>query len=177
MVNKYLGEKTSWNLRFKYIATIILVIFASIVSANLEYNFILLDALPYREARQPTMGVFYYYHLEAIIPLIGLLAFQPFIYEVLSKTRSSEGLRTTFALGVGSLLLGLILEDTGWFVFRLFTPLSSDPLAYQWIRPSDYTASFVGYANIFGLIVPLWYMILIPPIVAILVALLIIPHR
>ena len=165
------------ELNYKYVVTIIEVVFTSILFAGLEYNYILLDALPHREARQPLIGVFYYYHLGIIIPLTSLVAFQPFIQEIISKTRSSLSLRMTFALGVGSLLLGLILEDVGWFIFRLLAPLSSDPLAYQWIRPTDYTASIIGYFRIFGVVVPLWYLILMPPIVAILVALLTVPRR
>jgi len=171
-----MGEKISANIRINYFVTIVIVVFASIMCAKLEYNYILLDALPYREGQKPLIGLFYYYHLEAIVPLIGPLAFQPFIYETLSKKRSSRKLRMSLALGVGSLLLGTIAEDISWFTFRLFGPLPSDPLAYQWIRPSDYTAHILGYARIFGSVVPLWYLVLAPPIIAIFAAVFALPR-
>ncbi len=160
-----------------YLSLLLMVILASIISAKLEYQYIHLDGIPYREARLPVIGVFYLYHLEAILPLIMLLTFQPFIYELLSEKRSPETLRMTFAFGVGSLLLGVILEDSGWFLFRTFTPLPSDPLAHQWIQPADPTAAAAGYVAIWGVIIPLWYVILTPPIIAIFSALALTSNR
>jgi len=43
-------EGVSNNTFYKYVTTIVLVVLSSIIFANLEYNYILLDALPYREA-------------------------------------------------------------------------------------------------------------------------------
>lgn len=157
------------------VVMVVMVILVSIISGSLEYTYIHLDGLPYREARQPIIGTFYYYHLEAIIPVIGLIAFQPVIYEVLSRHSASLDLRRILAFCFGNLLLALILEDATWFMLRRFSPLLSDPLAYEWIRPSDYTASSLGYSVIFGAIIPLWYLILVPPIVAIYAALIVLP--
>ncbi|MFX0199258.1 MAG: hypothetical protein ACFFCW_24305 [Candidatus Hodarchaeota archaeon] len=172
-----MDDKSSSYVLRSYFVTCVIVVLVSVLFANLEYNYIQRESLPYREARKPLVGIFYPYHLEAFIPLIALLAFQPFIHEMLLKRRRSKaGLRMSFALGVGNLLIGLLLVDSVWFMFRVFAPLDSDPLANQWIRPSDYTASIMGYTVILGVTVPLWYMILIPPIIVIFLALLITPH-
>lgn len=166
----------SSRISFKYLTTIIIVAIISIAFASLEYNYILFDSLPYREAQQPVIGIFHVYQLLIFIPTIALMSFQPFIYQALSGNRSSGRSRKTLALGVASLLLGLILEDAVWFLHRLLIPLPTDPLANQWIRPSDYTATVLGYAKILGTIIPLWYLILTPPIIAIIMAITLIPN-
>ena len=169
-------ERKILNIPLIHISAIIITVIASIMLSNLEYNYIHAEGLPYREVQPPTIGVFYYYHLGAIIPLIGLIAFFPFIYEALGKEKPREYLRMTLALGLASLFLGILLQDSLWFAYRMLAPIDLDPFAHQWIRPSDYTASMTGYVMIFGITVPLWYFTLIPPIIAIYLALLITPR-
>ena len=148
----------------------------SFAMAYLEYNFVLFDVLPYREAVQPSFGSWYAYHFVFFLPVLMWVGFQPFISQLLLKASSSEAFRKAFALGLAGLFLGVILEDVGWFLFRLLAPLSSDPLAHQWIRSTDYTSSVIGYATIAGAVIPLWYFVLLIPIVAILIALVIGPR-
>lgn len=164
------------NLPFSYMLTVVVVILFSFAAAYLEYNYILFDGLPYREAVQPVLGSWYNYHLVFFLPILAWLAFQPFINQVIQKVRSSENFRRTSALGLASVFLGVILEDVGWFLLRFLAPLRSDPLAHQWIRGSDYTSSVIGYATIFGTAIPLWYFVLLTPAVAIFIALIISPR-
>ncbi len=169
----------AWRVRgfpLSSVLTVVAVVLFSFASAYVEYNFVLFDALPYREAVQPVLGIFYGYHLVFFLPVLVWLAFQPFLGQVLLKVRSSVALRRTLALGVAGVFLGVVIEDAGWFLFRFLAPLASDPLAHQWIRGSDYTASVAGYATIVGVVVPLWYFVLLTPVVAIFVALAISPH-
>ncbi len=168
-------ERRLRNLPLIYLLTIIVVVLFSFGAAYLEYNYILFSDLPYREAKPPFFGTLYGYQFVLFIPVLVWLAFQPFIQQTFQRIRSSGALRRTLALGVAGSLLGLMLEDAGWFLFRLLSPVASDPLAHQWIRASDYTASMIGYATILGVVIPLWYFVLLTPVAAIIVALIISP--
>jgi hypothetical protein len=156
-----------------YIAALLAVILFSTAGAYLEYNFILLDGLPYREAQLPALGFLYVHDLVFFVPMLLLLAFTPTIYFKLSKQPlKGQTLRRNFALGLGSAMIGLILRDACWFLIRTVAPIASDPLAYQWIKPSDYTASFIGSVQL-GATIPLWYVAFLPPIIATLISLMI----
>ena len=169
MINKRLR-----NFPETYIAAVLVVIFFSLVGAYLEYNYFLLDGLPFREVKPPTIGFLYNYDLIFFIPITIMFAFAPIIYQLLTKhSFIDQSLKRPLALGIGTTMLGLILKDAGWFLIRVTAPLLTDPLAHQWIRPSDYTASFIGSAQILGLTLPLWYLALVPPIVALLISLVI----
>ena len=168
-----MAERRLRGIPLIYLLSVLIVIFFAFASAYLEYYYVLVQSVPYREARQPVLGNFYSYDFVFFLPLQLFFAFQPIIYQFFAVRRSSANLRRLFALGLASSFLGLILRDASWFLFRTFAPLSADPLGHQWIRPSDYTSSVLGYAIIFGLTVPLWYIALLPPIIAIFVSLLI----
>ena len=161
------------NFPETYVAAVLAVIFFTIVGAYIEYNFFLIEGLPFREVRQPAVGFLYSYDLMFFVPMIILISFAPLIYQILTKHLRDQNLKRPFGLGIGAALLGLILKDAGWFLFRAASPLLTDPLAHQWIRSSDYTASFIGSAQILGLTLPLWYLAFVPPIVALFVSLII----
>ena len=163
------------NLPISYFLTTVAVVVFSLGAAYLEYNYILFDSVPYREAELPAFGIFYNYQFLLFFPILVWLAFQPFIQQIMLKVRSSEDIRRTLALGLANAFLGIMLEDAGWFFFRLVAPVASDPLAYQWIRPSDYTSSAIGFASILGAVIPLWYFVLLIPVAAIFAALVISP--
>jgi hypothetical protein len=149
----------------------------AIGSAWLEYSYIQIEALPYREAKTPTIAFLYPYQLAVFLPFLALLAFYPLLSQTITKTHPSATLKRPIALGIGTLLLSLILQDGFWFLFRTLAPIATDPLAHQWIRPTDYTATFIGYAQIAGLIIPLWYIALLPLILAAIISLLISPPQ
>jgi hypothetical protein len=153
------------------------IVVASMLLGSLEYQYIQVDGYPYRLIRYPVMGPYCLYHMFGIIPLIALFAFYPLIIDLLTTNRFHQGLRRTFFLDLGAFLSGLVFEDVFWFASRALAPLESDPLAFQWVQPSDFSAVFLGHANIFGLILPLWYLILLPPIIAIFSALLMTPSK
>ena len=163
------------NFPATYIVAILSASLLAIGSAWLEYAFIQNETLPYREAKAPTLAFFYPYQLAVFLPLLALLAFYPFINQALTKTRSFSSLKRPITLGIGSFLLSVIFEDGFWFLFRAIAPTATDPLAHQWIRTSDYTVGLLGYAQISGLIIPLWYIALFPIILAAIISLLISP--
>ena len=154
-----------------YIITLIVVVFFAVAFAFLEYNYILFDTIPFREAKPPAVANLYVYDLLVFLPALFIFSFYPLINQVLQKGRQS--LRRPVAFGVACLLLSLVLKDAGWYMFRALFPVVSDPLAYQWIRPSDYTATLLGYADFVGFRIPLWYIALTPVIVAIFISLII----
>ncbi len=143
----------------------------------LEYYFINIESIPYREAKPPTAGFLFPYQLAVFLPLLLLLAFYPLINQLISKARTTANLRRPIALGIGTFLLSLILQDSSWFILRTVAPTATDPLAYQWIRPTDYTATFLGNAQIVGITIPLWYLVLIPIILATIVSIIISPPQ
>lgn len=147
----------------------LIVIFFALAFAYLEYNYILFDTIPFREAKPPVIANLYSYDLVVFIPALTVFSFYPFILQALRKKRPA--LRRPAAFGAASLLLSLILKDAAWYLFRTLAPLASDTLAHQWIRPLDSTATFLGYAEILGLRIPLWYVALSPLIIAIFISL------
>lgn len=170
------------KIRFRNFSSVplfalVLVIFFGIAFAYLDYNFILFDTIPFREAKPPILANLYAYDLLVFIPVLVVLAFNPLICEFLWKDKGTVSIRRSFAFGAASFLLGLIIKDAGWYLFRAIAPVASDPLAFQWIRPSDYTATILGYAEILGLRIPLWYIALSPLIIAIFVSLVISPNK
>ena len=146
----------------------LIVIFFAFAFAYLEYNYILFDTIPFREAKPPVIANLYSYDLVVFIPALTIFSFYPFIYKALRKKRPA--LRRPAAFGVASLLLSLILKDAAWYLFRTLAPVASDSLAHQWIRPLDSTATFLGYAEILGLRIPLWYVALSPLIIPIFIS-------
>ena len=165
------------NFSFAPLFAIVLVIFFAIAFAYVDYNFILFDTIPLREAKPPTLANLYNYDLLVFIPALVIFSFNPLIYQLLWKDRGTISLRRPIAFGTASFLLGLIIKDAGWYLYRAIAPVASDPLAYQWIRPSDYTATILGYAEILGLRIPLWYIAFSPLIIAIFVSLVISPSK
>ena len=155
----------------EHILTVATVILFALAFAYLEYYYILVDGVPYREAMTPVIANLYGYDLLIFIPALALFSFYPLIRQAMTKSMTPANPRTTIAIGLGSFLLSLILKDATWYLFRSFAPVYSDPLAHQWIRPSDYTASLLGYADIWGLRIPLWYIVLSPIIIAIFISL------
>ncbi len=160
-----------------FIIALVSVTLLAVASAWLEYNFIQIDSLPYREAKPPTAAFLYPYQLVVFLPFLLLLAFYPVIGQTITKTRPTMNLKRPIALGLGAILLGLILQDLFWFLFRTLAPYATDPLAHQWIRPTDYSATFLGYAQIAGVIVPLWYIAFLPLIIAAIVSLIVSPSQ
>lgn len=158
-----------------YTTTIILTKIVAILAGYLEYYYIWVNSLPAREIQTPAVGFLLSYQIIAVIPIIALISFQPLINEVINH-RNQFKARTTLPIGVASLLLGIMTQDATWFAFRAIAPSVGDPLAYNWIRPNDYTAQALGYAPIFGLIIPIWYFIFAPAIIAIIAALFIVPE-
>ena len=154
-----------------YTISLIVVVFFAVAFAFLEYNYVLFDTIPFREAKPPAVANLYGYDLIVFLPALFIFSFYPLINQVLQKGRQS--LRRPVAFGVACLLLSLVLKDAAWYMFRALFPVASDPLAYQWIRPSDYTATLLGYAEIVGFRIPLWYIALTPLIVAIFISLII----
>ena len=163
------------NFPLPYVLAILSTSLSAIGFAWLEYNFIQNEGLPFREATSPTIAFLYPYQLAVFLPLNVLLAFYPAISQALTKTSSFSSLKRPATLGIGILSLSIVFQDSFWFLFRALTPIAADPLAHQWIRPSDYTAGFLGYAQIAGLLIPLWYIVLFPIILAAIVSLLISP--
>ena len=164
------------HAKAQFLATILSVTAASILLAGLEYHYFQVNGVPSREASFPILGPFFLYQFQIFLPVIGIVSFQLFIREVASRRYVQWAYRQTLALGSVCTALGLLLQDFSWFVFRMNAPIASDPLAHRWILPEDPTAYFLGFATIFGAVVPLWYIVLGTPVVAVLVALFIIPR-
>ena len=160
-----------------YVLAILSAILLAIAFSWLEYNFINIESLPYREARPPTVAFLYPYQLAVCLPFLLLLAFYPLLTQITPKRQASGNLRRPIALGIGTLLLCLVIQDGFWFLLRLFAPTVTDPLAHQWIRPTDYTATWIGYAQIAGVVIPLWYLAFFPIILAAIVSLIISPSQ
>ena len=154
-----------------HLVAILVVVFFAFAFAYLEYNYILFDSIPFREAKPPIIANLYSYDLLVFVPALTMFSFYPLIYRVLSNKKYSVSLRRPAAFGIASLLLSLILKDAAWYLFRTLAPVASDPLAHQWVRPSDYTATILGYAEIFGLRIPLWYLALLPLVTAVFISL------
>ena len=163
------------NFPLSYIVTVLAVILFAFALTYLEYNFVLQDMIPYREAHTPDVAWLYSYQITIFLPMLIFIAIQPLIQQIYGKTQPKTPLRRPVALAIACLMLGTIILDMSWFLFRTLTPLATDPLANQWIRPTDYTAAFIGQAQIFTLTLPLWYIAFLPPIIAIFVALIISP--
>jgi hypothetical protein len=134
----------------------------------LEYRFILHNNLPYKLFRQPIGGILFDYQLVGIIPLLFILAFQPNILDVALSARGKNMGRREIALSMGVFLLCLIIQDLSWFMSRVFYPLVSDPSAHKFIKISDHSSTVLGYAKIGGVVIPVWYLVLIPIIIALL---------
>lgn len=162
-------DKPSKRIPRTQILTLLVVIFFAFAFAYLEYNYILFDTIPFREAKPPAIANLYGYDLLVFIPALAVFSFSPFLHRALKRKHAS--LRRSFAFGLGSFLMSLIIKDASWYLFRTVAPIASDPLAYQWIRPLDYSATVLGYADILGARIPLWYIALLPLIVAIFVSL------
>ncbi len=162
--------------RRRYIATILITSLTAILLAYLEYYYIRIDSLPSREAMAPLVGPIYSYQAVVFLPLIVLAAFQPLIQDRLLNLKA-DAMRTSVPLGATCTLLGLVLLDSLWFAFRAFAPSAGDPLAWNWIRSVDYSASALGSVDILGAIIPIWYFAAAPIIFAVLAALLILPHE
>ena len=163
------------NFPLSYVVTVIAVILFGFALTYLEYNFVLQDMIPYREAHTPDFAWLYSYQIAIFLPILIFIAIQPLIQQIYGKFQLKTPLRRPIALAIGCLLLGTIVIDMSWFLFRALTPIATDPLANQWIRPTDYSAALIGYAQIFTVILPLWYIAFLPPIIAIFVALIISP--
>ena len=155
-----------------FLTSTLLVVLVSILLSGLDYYFVQLDGLPLREARLPSLGPFYPDQLAALLPVTAVVCFEVAILDLI-RGGDRGLLRQESALGIANLMLAMILEDGLWYGFRALAPLSSDPFGGRWIQPSDATAAALGYVNIVGSIVPIWYFILVPPIVAILVGLMV----
>ncbi len=155
-----------------FLTSTILVVLVSILLSGLDYYFVQLDGLPLREARLPSLGPFYADQLVGLLPVTVVVCFGTSISDLFRGVDRGL-LRQEIALGIANLMLAMILEDGLWYAFRALAPLSVDPFGGRWIQPSDATAAALGYANIAGSIIPIWYFILIPPIVAILVGLMV----
>ncbi|MCL5067771.1 MAG: hypothetical protein M1368_05390 [Thaumarchaeota archaeon] len=167
----------SRRVKLAYLVSLFSVLLVSVLFGYLEYNFVEVSNVPLREARQPLIGIFYSYQLGIFFPIIAIVAFSQFLQELTSRAASMWSIKQTLALGAAGFLLGVLLEDISWFAFRAFAPVSSDPLAHHWILPSDPSAYSLGYANIFGGIVPLWYIVIGSPAIAMIIALFILPHN
>ncbi len=167
-------KKRIKSIPIKNVIVFVIVMFFAFAFAYLEYNYILFDTIPFREAKPPVIANLYSYDLVVFIPALTIFSFYPFIYQALRKKRTA--LRRPAAFGVASLLLSLILKDAAWYLFRTLAPVASDTLAHQWIRPLDSTATFLGYAEILGLRIPLWYVAFSPLIIAIFISLRISQH-
>ncbi len=166
----------SGHARAQFLVTILSVLAASILLAGLEYHYFQVNGVPSREADFPVFGPFFLYQVQIFFPVLGILSFQPFIREVASRRYVQWAYRQTLALGFSCTALGLLLQDLVWFAFRTYAPIATDPLAHRWILPADPTAYFLGFATILGAVVPIWYIVLGTPIVAVLVALFILPR-
>lgn len=154
-----------------------MVVLSSVLFALLEYRYMGAGLVPSREATLTLVGPFYAYQVEVFLPVIGMLAFYPFLHGLAKADPNPEwSLRQRLALGAASFMIGAVVEDAAWFFLRAYLPSSLDPLAHRWIIPSDPTAYVAGYADIYGLVIPLWYIVALAPALAVLVALFILPE-
>ncbi len=163
------------RVRSQFLITILSVAASAVLLAGFEYYYLQVNGVPSREASIPLWGPFFGYQAEVFLPVMAILCFQLVLREGVRWTHVEWAFRQTLALGGACLGLGLLLEDSVWFVFRALAPMASDPLAHNWILPADPTANALGSASIFGAVVPLWYIVLGTPVVAVLVALFILP--
>jgi hypothetical protein len=109
----------------------------------LEYYYIIEQspafrgALPFSRASEPVFLGFYYYHLFTMLPIFALVAFGPFLDDILFKLRPSpkyfEPRRTLF-LGISNTWMAVWIEDIFWFIFRTANPLRGSCLAGKWIQ-------------------------------------------
>lgn len=110
-----------------------------ILYAFLEYYYILERrlGLPFSRAYEPVVFGFYQYHLFPMLPIFALIAFGPFLDDVLFRLRAlpeqvEKG--RTLLLGLANTWFAVWIEDAFWFVFRTVNPLRDSCLAGRWIQ-------------------------------------------
>lgn len=160
------------------LASMMLTFCFATLDAYLEYYYILLDSQPYRYMSEPVLFVFYPYHLFPIIPMLISIAFAPLLLQYIFDFHLTTGKmevapsvaqylmkfhfvaekKGLFILGLANLLQGLTTLDFFWYALRVLAPSPTDPLAGKWLSTGDWTSLSLGYLNLFGLVIPNWYL-------------------
>lgn len=128
----------------------------AVLYGMLEYYWIITDRdVPFRYGHEPVFLGFQLYHIVIMLPILFLVGFAPFIDDLIGASAIVEK-RYTVALGFGTTVFAIMLEDTVWFLCRLLNPLSMDSLGGLWIQAYDWTARW-HYVAIAGEVIPTWY--------------------
>ncbi len=67
------------------VTTTAAAVFVSVGLAAMEYYFVRVEGIPYREARLPTIGAFYDYQLFVFFPILGLLSLEQMIFDMIAR--------------------------------------------------------------------------------------------
>jgi len=161
-------------------ATLVTLLF-SVLYGILEYYWIITDRdVPFRYGNQPVLfGQFNTYHIYVMFPIFILVAFSPFLDDLVVKANPVIEKWYTAFLGVATVGFAVLLEDATWFLSRVVNPLRADTFAGKWIQswmdnyPSEpfcrkltdgnyvcieWTAQR-GFVDIAGVVIPYWYIV------------------
>jgi len=105
------------------------------------------------------------YSLFFMLPVLVFVAFYPFIDDLFSRASPLSKL-STFLWGLGNALLLPLVEDIAYFLpWRIFFPAPGDPNGGLWIQPGEWTTRIMGWIEVCGIVIPLWYLIVAPSII------------
>jgi len=134
----------------------------------LEYYYVALDGIPYREMYQVGFLRMPPYVLFPLAPALAVVAFSPLLDDLMLRRFDWSEKNRTLVLACANFLWALTLYDTLYYVFRSMFPLPTDPLGGVWIRREE--ASIMGVVNLLGVLWPTWYFATLPIVISVYVA-------
>ena len=151
----------------EYVTSTIVTITFAILYGILEYYWIITDRdVPFRYGHEPIFLGFNTYHLAIMLPILVLVAFDPFFDDLFFKMNPVIEKWYTSFLGGATTVFAVMIEDITWFTCRVLNPLAGDDYAHKWIQvvgpkgEPEWTARW-AYLALGGDALPVWYLIVI----------------
>jgi len=134
----------------------------------LEYYYVALDGIPYREMYHFGVLNIPPYVLFPLAPALAIVAFSPLFDDLLLHRANWSERSRMIVVGCANFLCAVTLYDSLYYTFRSMFPLPTDPLGGFWIRRGE--ASIMGVVNLLGVLWPTWYFVTIPVVISVYVA-------
>lgn len=152
----------------EFLGYVVLCSVLAFIFSYLEYYYITLDGIPYREIYRAEFLNIPPYVLFPFAPVLALAAFLPTINDLFSRRRDLNELQRKFVVSAANFLWAMTLLDVLYYVLRFAFPHPMDPLGGLWITPGE--APLLGLVNLLGILWPTWYFATIPAAISVYVA-------
>jgi len=155
-------------IRREYLGNLVFCSVLAFFLSYLEYYYVTLDGIPYREMCRADLLNIPPYVLFPLIPVLAGVAFFPLVNDLLLRRIHSSQMNRQLTISAANFLWALTLHNTFYYFLRARFPLPTDPLAGLWITPGE--APLLGLVNLLGILWPTWYFATIPATISIYVA-------